>query len=93
MMQRFAGRRPTAEEADQFVGAWLGYYQVKEGKLVLEFFAPEPVKYRWDYWKIEAALQGDQIRLQRGERNRKSETMNRVYVRHPLKGMERLPDW
>jgi hypothetical protein len=93
VMERCAGRKPSTEDADQFLGAWLGYYQVNEGKLVLEFFAPEPVKYRWNYWKLEAVLQGDQIRLQRGERNRKSETKNRVYVRVPLKGMERLPDW
>lgn len=93
VMLRFTGRKPTAADADQYDGGWLGYYQVKDGNVVIELFAPTPREYRWGYWKIEAEIDRDKLRLIQGERKRKVEAINRTYVKLPLTGMKRTTDW
>ncbi|MCD6051901.1 MAG: hypothetical protein K0Q55_3310 [Verrucomicrobia bacterium] len=93
VIRRFVGNRPMSDEADQFDSGKLGYYQVKDGKVVMEFFAPQPVDFRWTYWTLKGEIQGDQIRLVREEWNRKSEAKDVVYTKHPVKGMKRMPDW
>lgn len=90
---RLMGRKPMALEADQFDGVWLGYYQVKEGKLSMEFFAPITEKYGWDYWRIEAVVEGDKIKTVSEEKNRKKVVVEKVYGRHGVEGMKRGTDW
>lgn len=94
VMFRLLGRKPmAASEPDQFDGVWLGYYQVKEGKLAMEFFAPVEEKYGWDYWKIEAVVQAGEIRSVSEEKNRKKVVVERVYTKEVVKGMKRGADW
>lgn len=93
VMEQFAGGKPTATDADSFYGAWMGYYRIKEGKLEIELFAPKLSEYRWTYWRVEAVLEGDLIRSNQEEINRRVKTIDRSYFKLAVPGMKRMPDW
>ncbi len=93
VMEQFAGAKPTATDADSFYGAWMGYYRIEEGKLEIELFAPKLSDYRWTYWRVEAVLEGDLIRSNQEEINRRVKTIDRSYFKLAVPGMKRMPDW
>jgi len=77
----------TAEHADSFERAWLGYYQIlPDGSMEVEYYTSRDV-----YQKKRIRIRNGEIWLRRGEY--KGQPSYLVYRFRPVPGMKTQPDW
>lgn len=84
---------PSAAEADGFRSAYLGYYHVHEGRVTMEFYAPDAGVSDW-YGSVEAFVDKDGNLVKTwSKRGGHVGRARSVFLRVPLAGMKRMPDW
>lgn len=84
---------PTKADAENFTHAYLGYYQVTNQNLVIEFFIPNTARFRWDYCREYYQIEGNRLRRLRQEMDGQTLRRTVIYERLPLGILERPADW
>jgi hypothetical protein len=98
LLQRSTVECPTLQDVEDFAGAYVGYYSIRGDVIITETFVPAgSPPWACGYSLAESLLRTNEIVRQCSSFNGRSpkdlRQFNLRYVRQPMEGMKRQPDW
>lgn len=93
VLSDFADRLPSRSEAEDFSNAYIGFFRLEDHGIVMEFFAPNTGRWKWDYGREYGFIEDGSIIVTNSVIGARSWTNRSVFTRYPIEGLMRKPDW